>query len=164
MFLCWIIWPFNFDYLPCHHYPALHPPNITLLVTLLSNTLLLEGRLWGPNNMGTLTAGVPRLAEHCPHKLATSCRLTATPRCCACADVRLHSTTYSVYIDGVGFVQRGTRWQSYCWFCRGMPSDVKGLTALIYFEFTLYPTLTPGTRVLEQPGRGHWSPASTTTN
>ncbi|OCK89117.1 uncharacterized protein K441DRAFT_585566 [Cenococcum geophilum 1.58] len=68
--------------------------------------------------MGTLTAGAPRLAEHCPHKLATSCRLTATPRCCACADVRLHSTTYSVYIDGVGFVQRGTRWQSYCWFCK----------------------------------------------
>lgn len=68
--------------------------------------------------MGTLTAGVPRLAEHCPHKLATSCRLTATPRCCACADVRLHSIAYSVYIDGVGFVQRGTRWQSYCWFCK----------------------------------------------
>ncbi|OCL08368.1 hypothetical protein AOQ84DRAFT_376831 [Glonium stellatum] len=68
--------------------------------------------------MGTLTAGVPRLAEHCPHKLATSCRLTSTPRCCACADVRPHSATYSVYIDGVGFVQRGTRWQSYCWFCK----------------------------------------------
>ncbi|KAJ4409890.1 hypothetical protein N0V91_002366 [Didymella pomorum] len=23
-----------------------------------------------------------------------------------------------VYIDGIGFVQRGTRWQGYCWFCK----------------------------------------------
>jgi hypothetical protein len=71
-------------------------------------------------NMGTLTAGCPRLDSHCPHKLPTSCRLTSTPNCCACADERPHSRTYSVYIDGVGFVQRGTRWQSYCWFCKGV--------------------------------------------
>ncbi|EAT78780.1 hypothetical protein SNOG_13756 [Parastagonospora nodorum SN15] len=45
--------------------------------------------------MGTLTADCPRLDDHCPHKLATS-----------------------VYIDGIGFVQRGTRWQGYCWFCK----------------------------------------------
>ncbi|PSN74664.1 hypothetical protein BS50DRAFT_671003 [Corynespora cassiicola Philippines] len=68
--------------------------------------------------MGTLTADCPRLDSHCPHKLATSCRLTSTPNCCACADERPHSQTYRVYIDGVGFVQRGTRWQSYCWFCK----------------------------------------------
>ncbi|KAL6702492.1 hypothetical protein ACN47E_001617 [Coniothyrium glycines] len=68
--------------------------------------------------MGTLTADVPRLDSHCPHKLATSCRLTSTPKCCACADERQHSRTYRVYIDGVGFVQRGTRWQGYCWFCK----------------------------------------------
>lgn len=68
--------------------------------------------------MGTLTADVPRLAEHCSHKLPTSCRLTATPLCCACYDRRPHSNTYSVYVDGVGFVQRGTRWQNYCWFCK----------------------------------------------
>ncbi|CBX97460.1 hypothetical protein IAQ61_007133 [Plenodomus lingam] len=68
--------------------------------------------------MGTLTGDVPRLDSHCPHKLATSCRLTATPNCCACADERPHSQTYRVYIDGVGFVQRGTRWQGYCWFCK----------------------------------------------
>ncbi|KAF2803932.1 uncharacterized protein BDZ99DRAFT_502774 [Mytilinidion resinicola] len=68
--------------------------------------------------MGTLTGDMPQLAEHCPHKLATSCRLTSTPNCCACADERHHSSSYSVYIDGVGFVQRGTRWQSYCWFCK----------------------------------------------
>ncbi|KAF2735988.1 hypothetical protein EJ04DRAFT_403761, partial [Polyplosphaeria fusca] len=68
--------------------------------------------------MGTLTADCPRLDAHCPHKLATSCRLTSTWNCCACADERPHSRTYAVYIDGVGFVQRGTRWQSYCWFCK----------------------------------------------
>ncbi|KAF2086440.1 hypothetical protein K490DRAFT_44215 [Saccharata proteae CBS 121410] len=68
--------------------------------------------------MGTLTAGVPRLDEHCPHKLPSSCRLTARPVCCACQDTRPHCASYSVYVDGVGFVQRGTRWQGYCWFCR----------------------------------------------
>ncbi|KAK3214214.1 hypothetical protein GRF29_28g2359571 [Pseudopithomyces chartarum] len=68
--------------------------------------------------MGTLTAECPRLDAHCPHKLATSCRLTSTPSCCACADERVHSRLYRVYIDGVGYVQRGTRWQSYCWFCK----------------------------------------------
>ncbi|KAF1970768.1 hypothetical protein BU23DRAFT_600686 [Bimuria novae-zelandiae CBS 107.79] len=68
--------------------------------------------------MGTLTAGCPRLDTHCPHKLATSCRLTSTPKCCACYDRRPHSQLYRVYIDGVGYVQRGTRWQSYCWFCK----------------------------------------------
>ncbi|KAL5379158.1 hypothetical protein DPSP01_008607 [Paraphaeosphaeria sporulosa] len=68
--------------------------------------------------MGTLTAGCPRLDAHCPHKLATSCRLTSTPNCCACADERAHSRLYRVYVDGVGYVQRGTRWQSYCWFCK----------------------------------------------
>ena len=86
--------------------------------------------------MGTLTADIPRLDTHCPHKLPSSCRLTSTPNCCACADERPHSTTYRVYIDGVGFVQRGTRWQSYCWFCKSFwdarvsaaglsPSDTK---------------------------------------
>ncbi|KAK5135521.1 hypothetical protein LTR08_005156 [Meristemomyces frigidus] len=68
--------------------------------------------------MGTLTAGQPRLAEYCPHKLPTSCRLTSIPECCACADERAHSPAYSTYIDGVGFVQRGVRWQRYCWFCK----------------------------------------------
>ncbi|KAL1796636.1 hypothetical protein ACET3X_005176 [Alternaria dauci] len=68
--------------------------------------------------MGTLTADCPRLDTHCPHKLATSCRLTSTPNCCACADERSHSRTYRVYIDGVGFVNQGTRWQGYCWFCK----------------------------------------------
>jgi hypothetical protein len=84
--------------------------------------------------MGTLTADCPRLDAHCDHKLATSCRLTSTPNCCACADARAHSLTYRVYIDGIGFVQRGTRWQGYCWFCKGISSKerqtTRSLTAL----------------------------------
>lgn len=47
-----------------------------------------------------------------------SCRLTATPDCCACQDKRPHSSAYRIYVDGVGFVSRGTRWHNYCWFCR----------------------------------------------
>ncbi|KAK5284678.1 hypothetical protein LTR16_005069, partial [Cryomyces antarcticus] len=68
--------------------------------------------------MGTLTAEIPRLSEYCPHKLPTSCRLSSIPNCCACADERAHTYTYLVYVDGVGSVPRGTRWQAYCWFCK----------------------------------------------
>ncbi|TKA60016.1 hypothetical protein B0A49_12086 [Cryomyces minteri] len=68
--------------------------------------------------MGTLTAEVPRLSEYCPHKLPTSCRLSSIPNCCACADERAHTHTYLIYVDGVGLVPRGTRWQAYCWFCK----------------------------------------------
>ncbi|TKA65050.1 hypothetical protein B0A49_11610 [Cryomyces minteri] len=68
--------------------------------------------------MGTLTAEVPRLSEYCPHKLSTSCRLSSIPNCCACADERAHTHTYLIYVDGVGLVPRGTRWQAYCWFCK----------------------------------------------
>ncbi|KAK5174684.1 uncharacterized protein LTR77_001766 [Saxophila tyrrhenica] len=68
--------------------------------------------------MGTLTADQTRLPEYCEHKLPTSCRLTSIPNCCACADERAHSASYSTYIDGIGFVPRGNRWQRYCWFCK----------------------------------------------
>lgn len=70
--------------------------------------------------MGTLTGAIPTRPDHCPHKLPSSCRLTATSTCCACQDVRPHSASgyYSVYIDGVGLVNRGTRWQRYCYFCK----------------------------------------------
>ncbi|KAK0279389.1 hypothetical protein LTR35_008578 [Friedmanniomyces endolithicus] len=68
--------------------------------------------------MGTLTANQTRLPGQCPHKLPTSCRLTSLPTCCACADERPHSAAYSTYVDGVGFVPWGTRWQRYCWYCR----------------------------------------------
>lgn len=68
--------------------------------------------------MGTLTVGQPRLPNYCDHKLPTSCRLTSIGECCACYDNRAHAASYSTYIDGVGFVLRGTRWQRYCWFCK----------------------------------------------
>lgn len=68
--------------------------------------------------MGTLTGNIERLPGYCEHKLPTSCRLTSIPNCCACADERAHSASYSTYIDGVGFVLRGNRWQRYCWFCK----------------------------------------------
>lgn len=69
--------------------------------------------------MGTLTGDVSRLPGQCDHKLPTSCRLTSIPQCCACADERSHAPSYPTYIDGIGFVSRGQRWQRYCWFCKG---------------------------------------------
>lgn len=70
--------------------------------------------------MGTLTADQPRLDHYCEHKLPTSCRLSSLGKCCACSDERPHAVggNYSVYIDGIGYVPRGTRWQRYCWFCK----------------------------------------------
>lgn len=68
--------------------------------------------------MGTLTAGLPRLDTYCDHKLPTSCRLSSIGECCACYDERAHAATYTTYVDGVGLVARGTRWQRYCWFCK----------------------------------------------
>ncbi|KAF2481623.1 hypothetical protein BDY17DRAFT_299355 [Neohortaea acidophila] len=68
--------------------------------------------------MGTLTANSTRLPTNCEHKLPTSCRLSSIPSCCACADERAHAPTYSTYIDGIGFVPRGNRWQRYCWYCK----------------------------------------------
>ncbi|CAD0110163.1 unnamed protein product [Aureobasidium uvarum] len=71
--------------------------------------------------MGTLTADLPRLPEYCDHKLPTSCRLSSIPNCCACADERAHQSSYSTYVDGVGFVARGARWDRYCWPCSRTP-------------------------------------------
>lgn len=68
--------------------------------------------------MGTLTGNLPRLDHYCAHKLPTSCRLSSIGECCACYDERAHAATYTTYIDGVGLVARGTRWQRYCWFCK----------------------------------------------
>ncbi|KAI9840863.1 MAG: hypothetical protein M1838_003873 [Thelocarpon superellum] len=68
--------------------------------------------------MSTVTADLPRLPSHCPHKLPASCALTATPKCCACVDRRPHASAYAVYIDGLGSVLRGTRWERYCWTCK----------------------------------------------
>src|ERR1700753_570103 len=54
----------------------------------------------------------------CCHKLPTSCLLTSTTQCCACEDQRIHTPTYSIYIDGLGMTPLGTRWQNYCWPCK----------------------------------------------
>lgn len=96
--------------------------------------------------MGTLTADVSLLPEHCPHKLPTSCRLTSTPLCCACYDRRPHSSTYRVYIDGVGFVFRGTRWQAYCWFCKTFWDNRVADSALEI----------PRTKIPETPDQTEW--------
>lgn len=109
--------------------------------------------------MGTLTADCPRLNEHCPHKLPSSCRLTSTPLCCACADIRPHSSTYRVYIDGVGFVYRGTRWQSYCWFCKSEFSQhrntriAQSLTKIGFWDARVAASglSTSETRIPEEP-------------
>lgn len=107
--------------------------NLLSFATLTCRSLNLE--------MGTLTAGQPRLDNYCEHKLPTSCRLSSIGECCACYDERAHSASYSTYIDGVGFVQRGTRWQRYCWFCKE------------YWENRVRASgLTPGqTRIPERP-------------
>ncbi|TLD05653.1 hypothetical protein E2P81_ATG10488 [Venturia nashicola] len=68
--------------------------------------------------MGTLTANQPRLDTYCDHKLPTSCRLSSIGECCACYDERAHAAAYTTYVDGIGLVARGTRWQRYCWFCK----------------------------------------------
>ncbi|KAK3722259.1 hypothetical protein LTR37_002692 [Vermiconidia calcicola] len=80
--------------------------------------------------MGTLTANQNRLPEYCEHKLPTSCRLSSIPNCCACADERAHAATYSTYIDGIGFVPRGNRWQRYCWFCKEFWEHRVGVSGL----------------------------------
>lgn len=67
--------------------------------------------------MGTLGGYRERLPEYCEHKLPTSCVLSSMTNCCACADTRGHAPSYPTYVDGVGFVPRGTRWQRYCWYC-----------------------------------------------
>lgn len=55
----------------------------------------------------------------CIHKVRTGCRLSYIRVCCACADRRPRDSEYLVYIDGLGVVPRGTRWQGYCSPCSG---------------------------------------------
>lgn len=102
--------------------------------------------------MGTLTGDQQRLPGQCEHKLPASCRLTSIPNCCACADERAHAPTYSTYIDGIGFVSRGNRWQRYCWFCKGTS------TRSVYCH-----TLTLS-RVLGEQGSSDQSTADPDTN
>ncbi|KAK0902268.1 hypothetical protein LTR91_019080 [Friedmanniomyces endolithicus] len=80
--------------------------------------------------MGTLTGTQTRLPGQCEHKLPTSCRLTSILNCCACADERPHAASYSTYVDGLGFVPWGTRWQRYCWYCREFWAKRVGVSGL----------------------------------
>ncbi|KAF2708506.1 hypothetical protein K504DRAFT_503672 [Pleomassaria siparia CBS 279.74] len=54
--------------------------------------------------------------EFCEHKSVTACDLPI-PVCCACADKRPTALVYKTYVDGIGDVEDGTRWQNYCFPC-----------------------------------------------
>lgn len=54
----------------------------------------------------------------CEHKLLTLCSLSSTGQCCACYDKRPKVAMYPEYVDGVGSVLQGRRWQHYCCFCK----------------------------------------------
>lgn len=62
---------------------------------------------------------IPSGSSHCIHKLPTSCQLTAQATCCACGDKRPQASSFSRYIDGVGFCLGGTRQERYCPNCHG---------------------------------------------
>ncbi|KAF2218917.1 hypothetical protein BDZ85DRAFT_187088, partial [Elsinoe ampelina] len=99
--------------------------------------------------MGTLSGQDVRLPDHCEHKLPTSCRLTSLRNCCACADERAHSPTYTTYIDGVGLVPRGRRWDRYCWFCKEFWSHRVAATNLLPSQ-TRIPEVPDQTTFLER--------------
>lgn len=63
----------------------------------------------------------------CPHKASTGCCLTTARECCACTDQRPFAPAYPVYIDGEGIKYQGTRWERYCWKCKGTTYRVQHL-------------------------------------
>lgn len=68
----------------------------------------------------------PASTETCSHKSFTSCQLSTSLPCCACADKRpnsvsnsvLYTASYPMYTDGVGMTTNGTRQQGYCPSCK----------------------------------------------
>ena len=66
----------------------------------------------------------PASTETCSHKSFTSCQLSTSLPCCACADKRpnsvLYAASYPMYIDGVGMTTNGIRWQGYYPSCKGI--------------------------------------------
>lgn len=66
----------------------------------------------------------------CTHKNTSRCMLTL-PGCCACSDLRPHTPSYYVYVDGMGSVPQGTRWNSYCDHCKVSRLIIKLFTQLI---------------------------------
>ncbi|KAK9477754.1 hypothetical protein V1514DRAFT_343410 [Lipomyces japonicus] len=57
--------------------------------------------------------------KHCVHA-ESSCQLTSTDCCCFCLDKRPISGhgRYDIYIDGLGVVNEGRRWEMYCGPCK----------------------------------------------
>ncbi|KAI1136097.1 hypothetical protein F5Y05DRAFT_392914 [Hypoxylon sp. FL0543] len=63
------------------------------------------------------------LRPPCVHWEEADCLLHASSRkCCACMDQRPRSEygKYPMYVDGDGWVTKGTRWQYYCHNCKGI--------------------------------------------
>lgn len=59
--------------------------------------------------------------RHCEHWKGRNCSMTSTRECCcSCADRRPTATSYSMYVDGSGWIKGGTRWAFYCPGCRSM--------------------------------------------
>ncbi|KAL8750115.1 MAG: hypothetical protein Q9199_007279 [Rusavskia elegans] len=54
----------------------------------------------------------------CIHKLPTGCQMTAQLTCCASGDKRPQASSFSRYIDGVGFVLGAKRQERYCPNCQ----------------------------------------------
>ncbi|KAF7536788.1 hypothetical protein G7054_g4220 [Neopestalotiopsis clavispora] len=55
----------------------------------------------------------------CDHWISRDCALTGNPkRCCACSDKRPEAPSYSMYVDGIGWIMGAKRWAQYCPRCR----------------------------------------------
>lgn len=55
----------------------------------------------------------------CDHWISRDCALTSNPkRCCACSDKRPEAPSYSMYVDGIGWIMGAKRWAQYCPGCR----------------------------------------------
>ncbi|CAO1596765.1 hypothetical protein XANCAGTX0491_000596 [Xanthoria calcicola] len=99
--------------------------------------------------MATL-AEISSAAGQCVHKLPTSCQLTAQLTCCACGDKRPQASSFSRYIDGVGFVLGGKRQERYCPNCQQF-WDARIEVSGIPQSITRIPTLPDQTTFIQ-----HW--------
>lgn len=71
----------------------------------------------GPKEQHTLSSLF--VEEACDHWASRHCALTSSPKqCCACADKRPQAPSYSMYVDGMGWIMGAKRWVQYCPGCR----------------------------------------------
>ncbi|KAI4110806.1 MAG: hypothetical protein LQ339_001082 [Xanthoria mediterranea] len=98
--------------------------------------------------MATL-AEISSAPGQCVHKLPTSCQLTAQLTCCACGDKRPQASSFSRYIDGVGFVLGGKRQERYCPNCQQF-WDARIEVSGIPQSSTRIPTLPDQTTFVQQ--------------